>query len=297
MGIYDRDYYRQEPTGFSLPKPRSAVAVLVVINVVVYLVEMFAPDGLAGGNPIEDLLGAHVSTLVHPWMWWQFLTYGFTHSAIDTSHIVFNMLTLWFLGRDVEAWYGTKEFTRLYLVLLVFGSVVWAVVNRFDAAAVRHDAALIGASGAISGVVILYAVNFPRRILLLMFVIPVPAWLVGFLQVGYDIFGAMARAHGDNIAYTVHLAGAALAFLYYHQRWNFGQWLGRLPFRWPPARPRLKVHEAEPDEPEPDGVAEEEVDRILEKIHREGEASLTRKERRILETASREYQRRRRTDV
>ena len=152
---------------------------------------------------------------------------------------------------------------------------------------------LIGAAGAISGVVILYAVNFPRRILLLMFVIPVPAWLVGFLQVGYDIFGAMARAHGDNIAYTVHLAGAALAFLYYHQRWNFGQWLGRLPFRWPPARPRLKVHEEEPDEPEPDGVAEEEVDRILEKIHREGEASLTRKERRILETASREYQRRR----
>ena len=99
----------------------------------------------------------------------------------------------------------------------------------------------------------------------------------------------------QHIAYTAHLGGAAFALAYFNLHWNFGRlfqsaaaWLkGR-------SRPSLKVFkpEDEPDAP----VADEEVDRILEKIHREGENSLTRKERRILENASREYQRRRRPE-
>ena len=66
-------------------------------------------------------------------MWWQFLTYGFVHDPFASQHIFFNMLVLFFLGRDVEQWYGTREFIRLYLVTLVFASVVCAVTTRlFD---------------------------------------------------------------------------------------------------------------------------------------------------------------------
>ena len=140
---------------------------------------------------------------------------------------------------------------------------------------------------------VLYALNFPKRILLFMFVLPVPAWLLGALVIAIDIWGAIHR--GDNVAYTAHLGGAAFALAYFNLRWNFGRlsesaaaWLkGR-------SRPSLKVFKPE-DEPNPH-VADEDVDRILEKIHREGENSLTRKERRILENASREYQRRRRPE-
>jgi hypothetical protein len=199
------------------------------------------------------------------------------------------MLTLFFLGRDVEQWYGTKEFTKLYLVMLALGSFAWALINRLHG----DDGVLLGASGAIAGVVVLYALNFPRRTLFVMFVIPMPAWLLGVLAVAYDIWGAMGRAD-EHVAYVVHLVGAAFAVLYYYQRWNFGRMFqGR--FHWPtwPRRPPLRVHDPESNEDE--GVPEEEVDRILEKIHREGEGSLTRKERRILENASREYQRRRKS--
>ena len=135
------------------------------------------------------------------------------------QHIVFNMLVLFFLGRDVEEWYGTREFIRLYLVTLVFASVVWAVATRLVDP--HQPSILLGASGAISGVVVLYALNFPKRILLFMFVLPLPAWLVGALVIAYDIWGAMHR--GDNVAYTAHLGGAAFALAYFNLHWNFGR--------------------------------------------------------------------------
>jgi membrane associated rhomboid family serine protease len=302
VGIYDRDYYRQERAGFSLAPPRSAVGILVLINVAVFLAEMIAePQGGRFGaarNSVVYWLSAHVYTLSQPWLWWQFITYGFVHAPGSLQHILFNMLTLWFLGRDVEEWYGKKEFLRLYLVLLAFGALTWALANRFGPlrAADFASLSLFGASGAVAGIVVLYALNFPRRTLLVMFVLPMPAWLVGVLVVLYDVCGATGWTKDTHIAYTVHLAGAAFALLYWQQRWNFGRLAGRwaaLP--WPRRRGRPSLHIHQPEEEA--GVPEEEVDRILEKIHGQGENSLTRKERRILENASREYQRRRRLDV
>jgi membrane associated rhomboid family serine protease len=309
VGIYDRDYYRQGRSGFRLRAPRSAVGAIILINVAVFALEIGEwvvraepgepPKVFSYRSEVIRLLSAHVNvgnrhddTLRQPWMWWQLLTCGFVHDTALMAHILFNMLILFFLGRDVEDYYGTREFIRLYLVTLVFSSLVWAVTNRlFD----PHQAStLLGASGAISGVVVLYALNFPRRTLLLMFVIPVPAWLLGALAIAYDIIGAMGRGD-DNVAYTAHLGGAALALAYFNLRWNFGQlyhsaatWLkGR-------SRPALKVFKPENDPDAP--VSDEEVDRILAKINREGKNSLTRKERRILDNASLEYRRRRRPE-
>ena len=103
-------------------------------------------------------------------------------------------------------------------------------------------------------------------------------------MVGLDVWGAMGRVDAgrteQHIAYSAHLGGAAMALAYFRYRWNFGQllhsasvWLKRR------ARPSLRSSPGmNPMRPS----ADEEVDRILAKIHREGENSLTRKERRIL---------------
>ena len=291
VGIYDRDYYRQERSGFSLAVPRSAVVVLILVNVAVYLAEMFTED--QGSSLVAGLLAAHVSTLSRPWLWWQFITYGFVHDPTSPRHILLNMLALWVFGRDIEDWYGPKEFLRVYFALLVFGAVVWAVVNQLRGGLPPDRVSVVGASGAIAGIVILYAMNFPRRMFLFMFVLPMPAWLLGILMVAYDLLGATDVAEHSGVAFAVHLAGAGFAFVYFRQRWNFGRLLGgRFRFHWPRLRKRPPLHLHEPEE-EGHDVPEETVDRILEKIHREGESSLTRKERQILETASREYQRRR----
>jgi membrane associated rhomboid family serine protease len=294
MGIYDRPYYRDEDSRFAPRMPQSIVIRLILINVALWLV-----NGLffQQNNWLTDTLAVSPDTLTRPWLWWQFLTYGFVHHW-SAEHIVGNMIGLFFFGPEIEGLYGRREFLRLYLVLLVAGSVIWALVNRLTHA---PPAPLVGASGAIVGVILLFCLNFPRRTILLLFVLPVPAWVLGVIVIGWNVMGALSgpEAGAVQTAFSVHLAGAALAFLYFHFRWNFGQlfqgagdWLGvgrRSRFRVlrPPA-------DEPPEDPDSDDLSQR-VDQILEKIHREGEASLTRQERRLLETASREYQKRRRS--
>lgn len=290
MGIYDREYYHAEQRGASGYTPRSIVGWLVIVNVAIWLIDFFTPE-TRGGHWLSDQMAVHVGTLTKPWLWWEFLTAGFAHSPSNFGHILGNMFVLFMFGRDVEESYGPKEFLRLYLVMVVFASVVWAAINKL--AGTPASAGAYGASGAIAGVVILYALLFPNRTILFFFVIPMPAWLFGILIVGLDMFGAFG-GRTDNVAYSMHLAGAAFAFVYYQRGWNLTQLTSGW-FTWPTFRrkPRLRVHTPESDAvPHPDLAAE--VDRILEKIYRDGEASLTAKERKTLETASREYQRKKR---
>jgi membrane associated rhomboid family serine protease len=300
MGIYDRDYYREPRPGVSLRGPSTIVGWIILINLVVYLV-----DGLlVRGNVISHYLAAYVgetgdgfagSTLRRPWLWWQLLTYGFAH-APSPGHIFGNMLVLFFLGRPVEERYGSREFLRLYLVMLVVGSLVWALINEIARRPTDAPQMLVGASGAVTGVVILCALNFPHRTILFMLLFPIPVWLLGVIYVASDALGLIgwARETHTNVAYVVHLAGAGFAFLYYRLGWNLTRIMpARFSLAWLKPRPRLRVHD-----PDREGGSQRElsdqVDRILEKIHREGEASLSRKERRILENASRRYQERRR---
>ncbi|MHC4398214.1 MAG: rhomboid family intramembrane serine protease [Planctomycetota bacterium] len=295
MGIYDRDYYREPQPSFSVRGPRTVVGVLILINVLVFLADgLFTP--LPPGSPegasgkIAGTLALKAGDLDRPWMWWQLLTHGFVHASYpEIWHIAGNMLALFFLGPAIEARYGRKEFLRLYLTMIIVAGLVWAVVERLQG---NEMATAVGASGAITGIVILFALNFPHQTLLLFFVIPMPAWAAGLLVVAIDIARAL-QPESTQIAFAAHLAGAAFAFLYHRFRWNLTRltpsWLslGRLK-----SRPKLRVHD--PDGRRKEDDLSEQVDRILEKIHREGEASLTKKERRTLESASRKYQKKRR---
>ena len=178
MGIYDREYYKEpRRSGIALHAPRTIIGMIILVNVVIYLV-----DGLftSETHAVSNTLGVTVGTLTRPWLWWQLITYGFAHSPAP-SHILFNMATLFFLGRDIEFTYGRKEFLRLYLAMLLVAGLGWAITSKLQGMPDRAMA--YGASGAVAGVVVLYALHFPRRTLLLFFVVPVPAWLVGVIVV------------------------------------------------------------------------------------------------------------------
>ncbi len=305
MGIYDRDYYREQPPSFSIRAPRTIIVALILINVALWLANGLLTPAPRGSNElgrITEVLAVTDDTLAKPWLWWKFLTYGFAHSPSSAFHVLFNMLQLWFLGRTVEQLYGRGEFLRLYLVMLVAGSIVWAVSTTLFVepeyvivqgvkTKVLHP--LIGASGAVCGIVILFVLNFPKQTLVL-FPIPIPikAWMIGVALVVMNLLGAMNQTgQAGNTAFGVHLTGIAFAFLYSQFRWNLGRLGDRLfSGKWPKRRPKLRIHDPSREDVE----LTREVDRILEKIHVQGEESLTRKERRTLETASREYQKRRR---
>jgi membrane associated rhomboid family serine protease len=295
MGIYDRDYYQAQRPGISIRGPRSVVGWLILINAAVFIADgLLTPSG--SSITINGLLAARGDTLVKPWLWWQFLTYGFAHSSWPFYvHIVCNMIGLWFFGPEIEEKYGSKEFLRLYLTMIVLGGVIWSATSM--AQGPGDNLRLVGASGAVTGIVLLFTLNYPRRTILLFFVLPVPAWVLGIVIVATNVFGDRGPAGDNTIAYGVHLTGIAFALAYHYFHWNLGRLVeGRFSLAWLKRRPRLRVHD--PDgfdsgdrQDRDDATAEE--DRILEKIHREGIDSLTRQERRTLEAASRRYRNRR----
>jgi len=275
MGLYDRDYLRDdEPRGFSMGGQRSVVLNLIIVNAAIFVIDLFTE------NALRKMFALSVNTIHEPWKLWQVLTYAFVHG--DVMHLAFNMFALWTFGQPVEARYGPREFLRFYLTAAVFGGCVWLGLHQFE----WGGNSVIGASGAVNAVVILFAFNYPNIMLQVMFILPMKAWVAAVLFVLLDMFGM-----DKQVAHDVHLAGAGFAATYYLLRWNLTsitapQWLTRILSR----RPKLRVV----GEPEPRNL-DARVDAILEKISQHGEQSLTKAERKTLEDASRRYQRQKRT--
>jgi len=284
MNIYDRDYVREDEGNF-VGGPASMVTKLVVINVAVYLVQILFfqndPDRMI------DLFAMHANLPTHPWQFYQLLTAGFLHSPNDIWHIIGNMAVLWFLGRDVEIIYGQKVFLQFYLSTIVLAGVAWLI---YEQAVGDPNAIALGASGGVTGVLVLFAMHYPRRMVYLYFLIPIPIWVLATAFIGWDAISAFWQPEGDNVGHSAHLGGAACGFLFYYTRWQLGAlWPGQWVKGW--RKPKFRIHQ--PDEPQQDDAdLKAEVDRILEKISREGEGSLSTRERKTLEDASRRYQKR-----
>jgi membrane associated rhomboid family serine protease len=305
MGIYDRDYYRGADDGPNYaPRPKyaprshgssrpfwsSVVNQLVIINIALYVVGHFF-----AGTELMVNMAVTPAALTDPLQWWRFLTAGFAHDPLNFKHLLFNMFGLWMFGREVEGVLGRWEFLRFYLVALVLGNVAWAA-REFLSVGASNTVFLLGASGAVTAVIMLFALNFPKRTVLLFFFIPMPAWVLGVLVVLMNVFGAHSSTAlpGDvsRVAYDVHLVGAAFGFMYHQLGVNFGRLVtGGISFRSFLPKPRVRIHD-------PGGEGryhdlDEKADRVLDKLHREGEGSLTAKERRVLEDYSRRMRQRR----
>jgi membrane associated rhomboid family serine protease len=285
MGIYDRDYYRDdEPRGFRVSGIETGLAMLIVVNVAVYLVDVLLASETTG---LVRWLALPSNFIEHPWTAWQLVTYGFLHSTQSIRHILFNMLTLWFFGREVEAIYGRRVFIGLYLSLVVMSGVVWLVTRQITNPGT--DTPVVGASGAVTGILMIFICHYPFRTIYLNFFIPIPAWLLGVLYIAHDVFGTWHRV--DNVAYTAHLGGAAFGFLFFKTGWYLFRLLpSRISLPRLKAGPKLRVHDPDKYESE----LNEKADKILEKISVSGQDSLTADERRTLEEYSRRMQQKRR---
>jgi membrane associated rhomboid family serine protease len=298
MGLYDRDYGRQERTPWDrVENPRSIVITLIVINAVIFFADFIlykdVPDPQTGELVrtyyLNNWFAVEGQTLTRPWMWWQFLTYGFVHDTGGITHVLFNMFGLYVFGRDVERRMGPMEFLRFYLLAVVAGGIVGAATHL----AMGQMGGTIGASGAVIATAVMFACYFPHREILLMFVFPMKAWVLAVLFVGMDMAGALgihqSMGQASNTAFTVHLAGAFFALGYYFLGWKFA-WLdlaaiADIPKRLSQRSRRMKLKLHDPDSKmEKDA---DDADRILAKIHEKGEASLTASERRTLERYSR----------
>lgn len=293
MGIYDRDYYQNDDgqRGISFGGQQR----MMVTNLVIVTVAIFILDTLAGGAVHEKFLALDLTLYRQPWKLFQLLSYGFVHAGV--FHIGFNMFLLWMFGRIIEERLGRREFLFFYLVAIVFSGLVWFVGDALWLLSSEEGRAflsrappdripmLMGASGGVVAVFIMFVLYYPRQTVYLWGLIAMPAWVIGAVLIGVNLFQGMAGTAG-NTAWEAHLGGAAFAFLYLRFGWNFSKLVssgGWSNWRFPRRGPKLRVHN--PDDDLRDLAAE--ADRILGKVHQQGEQSLTGRERKTLEKYSR----------
>jgi membrane associated rhomboid family serine protease len=266
---------------------------LVLITVGVYLLQLFTQPAQPAGDSgwVTENLSLHADVLKRPWMLFELLSYGFLHSTNDLKHLLFNMIGVWMFGRTIEQRYGRQEFLAFYLVAIVFAGSCWYLAQWFSLGQQSPHVQMLGASGGLSAMLILFVFNFPKQMIYIWGIFPLPAWAFGLFFISQDLMGAVHQT--DNVAYTAHLGGALFGMLYYRLGWSLRRWLpgqasqGLSWKKWF-GGPKLRVHTPE------DSDTDQRVDEILKKIQAHGQASLTWRERRTLEKASQEYQRKQR---
>ena len=283
MGIYDRPYYREGGLPPVAPwDQRSMVSLLIIANVAIFITNLLLTNR---SGTITNLLALDPLVMQQPLQWYRVLSYGFAHSSRDVMHIVFNMASLYFLGRSVEDRYGRWEFLRFYLVAIALGGLYWAIRTW------GGGPSMLGASGGVTAVCMLFVFCFPRVEILLMGVIPMPAWVLGVLIIVGNVLGGRG-----GVAYDVHLVGAAFATAYFYGNLNFAfveHFADRARVSWKQKQRGFKVHRPQEPPEAPLGKDELEADRILAKIHQQGQDSLTAAERKFMESYSRRVRERR----
>jgi membrane associated rhomboid family serine protease len=299
MGIHDREYYRGETRGSTWLGGVSPICnAIIAVNVVVFLaqqIQQVFPEYF-----VNDWLAASPEYTLRHVRVWQLLTATFLHGNL--LHLLGNMWFLYLVGKDMESVYGGRDFLAFYLFAAIFSTLAWVLIDALSPA--QH--VMIGASGAVMGVVTLFTLFYPKREILLFAVIPMQMWLLWAIYMVFPLVPYL-RGNETRIAFESHLAGAvfALAYKQFDLRWSrlvSGRFF----------RPRLRVF-SPPREPSrsrapstswtsssvggsskgaPVSVLPEEqldarLDEVLAKIAREGRSGLTEEELRVLQEASR----------
>ncbi|PID70128.1 MAG: rhomboid family intramembrane serine protease [Flavobacteriales bacterium] len=182
-----------------------AVKHLLIVNVIFYLVTYFVP------NMQEKML--EWFALFYPtspfFKPWQFVTHMFMHGGL--IHILFNMYALWAFGSPLEQLWGRNKFFFFYFSAGLGAAAVYTLSNYFFQ---TYDAVAVGASGAIYGVLVAFAMNFPNaKLALIFFPVPVAAkYFIPLIIIGDLYFGFTGYSTG-NIAHFAHVGGALIGFL------------------------------------------------------------------------------------
>ncbi len=265
---------------------------LIIANAVIFLLTWTraVPRGAA-----FDLLGFNASeALKEPWT---IVTYMFVHA--NFFHVFFNMLMLFFFGPPLERRWGGTEFIKYYAICGVGGAVFTLVFDLLTGG----GGTIIGASGAIFGVMLAFAMNWPDSLIWIYAIFPIKAKYLIVILGAITFFSAVSGT-SDGIAHFAHLGGLVVGYVYLKKGWQLeARWAGlrralrRRRFRIVPggAPPSPSAPPSPPPGgPRPRSARDDEearildiVDRLLDKIAAEGIESLTPEERRFLDEVSR----------
>lgn len=307
MSVSDRDYMRDDFPRRSSRKgggqPVSAFKWTMMLISAVFVAQvafiMWRGEGQLGtwgGVSVRELAQGHV---------WTIVSYMFVHGSL--GHFAVNMLMLWFIGRQVQALFGSRHFAQIFLFSGIFGAALEMMVNAFVHG--NTVTPLVGASASAFGLLLALAVLLPQEqiTVFVYFIIPVPlrlwtlAKVLCVVQLVFAVAGIVFPTwlpEGMNVAYFAHLGGAAVGWFYARSLGYGGQPM-TYASQWQPdvarrsavpahVRARVAIDlEAVPSAKRtPINDAEADVDALLDKILLGGIDSLTDHEKSLLERAS-----------
>jgi membrane associated rhomboid family serine protease len=187
------------------PGPLSfALKVLIGTNVAVFLLQLFVPT-------LTWTFGLMPAAVTGQLQIWQLGTYMFLHAGL--LHILFNMLALWMFGTELERTWGTRYFVKYYLSTGIGAAVLTVLFSLLPmgvAASLRHSI-VIGASGAVYGLLLAYGLYFPDRPIYMYLVFPIPAKYFVLIMGAIAFYSSLAEAGG--VANATHLGGIVVGYL------------------------------------------------------------------------------------
>ena len=185
-----------------------AVKWLIIANIALFVLGWFY-------GAVETWLGMKPAAVVGEGQLWRVATYMFVHSRAGFGHILFNMLSLWMFGVELERMWGTRFFLKFYFFCGVCAALTTLLLSFVPVSIFTplYQSLTIGASGAIFGVLLAYALYFPHRPILVMFVFPVPAKYFVMIMGGMSLLSSLSASSG-GVAHTTHLGGLAAGYLF-----------------------------------------------------------------------------------
>jgi len=237
---------------------------LIITNVLVFIIQGFASFSMTRYFGLTPALffSDFPNYLFQP------ITYMFLHGGF--FHILFNMFALWMFGTEIEYSWGGSRFLRFYLYCGIGGALVSLIFNS------NLNIPIVGASGAIYGILAAYWLMFPDRYLLIFFLFPMKVrWAL-------PLFGLLNFiASGANVAHLAHLGGAVVGLMYMKSDWRVARFFN--PFK--SLRHKHKKAKLEKNRQKAEEMMNR-VDRILDKINEVGFDNISPDDRKFLEEAS-----------
>ena len=263
-------YYNEPENIGSMRGITPAVKFLLILNIIV-----FALEGLFH-IPVSGLFAL-------PAVWWktlsfgQLFTYMFVHGSL--SHLLMNMMGLFFIGPTLERTLGAYRFFVLYYISGILGGLGWSLLAI-------EGQYCVGASGAVMGILGAFGALYPNAKVVLIFLpfYPIKAWILVSVLIGFEFFQTFVHPVFGGIANAAHLMGGLAGFGYAFSIKHpnvVAELKGKIP-GWGKSKPR-NVRPA----PKAQTLSKEDIDRILDKIGKEGMGALTAREREMLKHATR----------
>jgi membrane associated rhomboid family serine protease len=265
--------FAQSPIDFrSLP---AGVKWLMMIIAGVFVLRAVVNGGLAPGA-FDELFGLVPHQFLMERYVWQAFTYLFIHGGF--FHLLFNIFCLWMFGMPVETQWGTREFLKFYFLCGLGAAAASVAMSPHSLSPV------VGASGALFGLMAAFAMLFPDAVVYLYFFLPVTARQMAIICGVIELFSA-ATESGSGIARFAHLGGLVTGYLYIRWWWvlkiRAKAWVKDAAPRMP-APPRVRSKAGESRKAEPTAASMDDVDRILDKIIAQGIDSLSEAEKAVM---------------